>query len=221
MNSGDTILNSSDRDSRKIPSPKGELSMVSPEFFPFRKYERLPFDGARCIQCGKCLSECPVLRLPEARAKQGIVALAQCFAEIAAPNASRRWLPTVQPPTTAAILRKCSSCFACNLVCPNDCRPANLILDIWYRQYKKEGLPVRARYFLPHSVPNFRTYVIERLSGEEKAALDKWKRARELRGRQRRRGGACPVRWRCDRPVPSVGSVRGIVLKRRSESPCR
>ena len=77
--------------------------------------------------------------------------------------------------STEKVLKACTSCFACNLICPEDCRPLNLFLDVWHRKYKQEGLPARARYFLPHSVPNFRTYVMDRFSDEETAAVASWR----------------------------------------------
>ena len=137
--------------------PRGE--------YAFRKYERRPFDAEACVQCGKCLSQCPVLHLPEARAKEEIAALAQCLTD--GPKSTK---------STESILARCTSCFSCNLICPNDCRPANLFLDIWHRRYERGGLPVRARHFLPHSVPNFRTYAIERFSKREKETVESWKR---------------------------------------------
>ena len=104
------------------------------------------------------------MRLPEERAQEEIVSLVRYATEENYSNKS-----------TDEILKRCTSCFACNLICPNDCRPANLILDIWRRQYKKDGLPARARHFLPHSVPNFRTYVLERSPEDEKRAVESWK----------------------------------------------
>ncbi|HUX16706.1 MAG TPA: 4Fe-4S dicluster domain-containing protein, partial [Phycisphaerae bacterium] len=138
----------------------------------FRRYERKSFDAEKCTRCGACLSECPVMRLPEAEARLAIEDLIACL-----PGAINRTLLDDATPGKAACgaLRKCTSCFACNLVCPEDCRPANLFLNCWHRQYEKEGLPVRARYFLPHSVPNFRTHVLDRLPADEKRAVESWK----------------------------------------------
>lgn len=130
----------------------------------FRKYERKPFDAARCTSCGRCLSECPVMRVPDADAKTEFAALVAHWTDET---------PLVNK--AEHILNDCTSCFACNLVCPEDCRPANLFLDIWHRRYQREGLPVRARYFLPHSEPNFRTRVINSFSKEDRAVLDSWK----------------------------------------------
>ncbi len=138
---------------------------MSNALHPFRKYERKPFDAARCTACGQCLSECPVMRLPEADAKQHFAALVAHWTD--GTPLSRK---------TEKVLRDCTSCFACNLVCPEDCRPTNLFLDIWHRQYQREGLPVRARYFLPHSEPNFRTRAVARFPADQRAAIESWKR---------------------------------------------
>ncbi len=130
----------------------------------YRLYRRAPFDRERCTQCGECLSQCPVLRFPEDSAKQAIQNLTECFFEKGKTSKEAQ-----------QVVSQCTSCFSCNVTCPEDCRPANLILDLWYKQYKKKGLPERARYFLPHSVPNFRTYVMERHPQDEQQAVESWK----------------------------------------------
>ncbi len=119
-------------------------------------YERKPFLADQCTSCGECLECCPVLHLPTERAQRE--------------NAR---LLAGEP---AAVLRDCTSCMACNLVCPQDCRPANRMLDHWHAAYRREGLPARAAYFLPHSRPNFRTDVIARLPADERALLARWRR---------------------------------------------
>ena len=129
----------------------------------FRKYERKPFDSGRCTECGWCLSKCPVMHLPESEAKPVFRALVNHWTDEA--PLSRKAERT---------LNACTSCFACNLLCPEDCRPTNLFLDIWHRRYRREGLPVRARFFLPHSTPNFRTRIIERFPASDRATLESW-----------------------------------------------
>ncbi len=131
---------------------------------PFRKYERAPFDAERCTRCGLCFSECPVLRMPGDVAGRAILELAEHLHRNENLSSAGR-----------KVLQRCTSCFACNAICPEDCRPANLILDLWRRQYLREGLPVRARCFLPHSPSNFRTYVIDRLPEDERAAVESWR----------------------------------------------
>jgi Fe-S oxidoreductase len=73
-------------------------------------------------------------------------------------------------------LRACTSCLACNQFCPEDCSPANLILDRWHSAYVQEGLPARTIHFLPHARPNFRTGIVARLPDDERAAVIRWRR---------------------------------------------
>jgi Fe-S oxidoreductase len=79
------------------------------------------------------------------------------------------------------VLRACTSCQACNLFCPEECRPANLILDRWHEAYLREGLPARSAYFLPHARPNFRTDIIDGLPADEREAVARWRRDRPAR----------------------------------------
>ena len=122
-----------------------------------RPYVRRPFDAARCTACGACLHHCPVLALPLARARQEMARL--------------------RAGEDSPVLRACTSCGACNLVCPDDCRPANLFLDRWHEAYLRQGLPARAAYLLPHSRPNFRTDIIDRLPAAEREVVARWRRA--------------------------------------------
>jgi len=81
----------------------------------------------------------------------------------------------------SSVLRRCTSCLACNLFCPEDCRPGNLILDLWYEAYRSQGLPARAAYFLPHARPNFRTGILARLPADERQAVARWREERPAR----------------------------------------
>ena len=129
----------------------------------FRRYERKPFAAEACTRCGECLSRCPVMALPEAQARREIEELIRYARE-----------PGRLAASTEKVLRACTSCFACNLLCPEDCRPTNLFMDIWYREHQRHGLPERARYFLPHSRPNFRTWLTDRFTEKEQAAMRAW-----------------------------------------------
>ncbi len=113
------------------------------------------FDQDKCTRCGECFHRCPVLELPLAEAK----------AEIERLIAGKPGGP---------VLDKCESCFTCDYVCPENARPASLILRRWNEAYEREGLPRRAMYFMPHSVPNFRTFAIDRLPEDEKTMLRSW-----------------------------------------------
>ncbi len=120
-----------------------------------RVYERRPFDRERCTLCGECFHRCPVMGLPLDRA--------------------RREMERMLAGEDSPVLRACTSCLACTLFCPEDCRPPNLVLEHWHEAYQREGLPARAAYFLPHARPNFRTDIVARLPADERAAVTCWR----------------------------------------------
>jgi len=132
----------------------------------YRPYTRVPFDSARCTGCGECFHQCPVLHLPLAQANEEIERL-RALAD--------HGPQTIDHSPSSVVLRHCTSCMACNQVCPEDCRPANLILDLWHEAYVREGLPARADWLLPHSRPNFRTYILDRLPQEERETAARWR----------------------------------------------
>lgn len=113
------------------------------------------FDVNKCTFCGECLNKCPVMHLPLNIAKDEVKRL-------------------IEGKSTKYALQRCTSCFACNLYCPEYANPTQLILYRWYKEISEKGLPLRAEWFLPHNKPNFRTYVIERLPEDEKALLKHW-----------------------------------------------
>jgi Fe-S oxidoreductase len=131
----------------------------------YQPYERRPFEEARCTRCGECLHRCPVMELPPEQAVKEVERLIE-----------GRLLSKAGDAAASPVLRACTSCLACNLFCPEDCRPANLILDLWHEAYVREGLPARAAYFLPHSRPNFRSDIVARLPADERAAVARWRR---------------------------------------------
>jgi len=113
------------------------------------------FNAEKCTLCGECFHQCPVMHLPLEVAKAEIVRL-------------------TTGKQTEHVLQKCTSCFACNLICPEGCNPTQAILDIWHEKSVREGLPIRAMYYTPDSSLNFRTYVLERLPEDEKALVKSW-----------------------------------------------
>ncbi len=130
----------------------------------YRAYDRRPFDRERCTRCGECFHRCPVMHLPLDRARQEM----------------ERLLAGEDSP----VLRACTSCLACTLSCPEDCRPPNLILDRWHEAYQREGLPARAAYFLPHARPNFRTDIVAHLPADEREAAARWRQAAGVPARE-------------------------------------
>lgn len=117
-------------------------------------YIRKPFAQELCNLCGECFHRCPVLRLPLKKAAMEMEKLLKG--------------------EFSGVLKACTSCMACNLFCPVDAKPANLILDLWHKIWQERGLPLYARYFLPHARPNFRSDVIARLPPSERMKVAQW-----------------------------------------------
>ena len=114
------------------------------------------FNADKCLECGECFHGCPVMALPLERARAERIKL----------NRGEG---------SDLIVTRCTSCFACNFTCPENCNPAQQILALWNREYGERGMPLRARYYDPNSVPNFRTHVVARLPDDERALVEKWK----------------------------------------------
>lgn len=101
-----------------------------------------------CELCGDCLVFCPVMHLSGARA--------------------RREIEKLRAGEDSLVLTRCTTCLDCEFTCRNGCAPGALIQSRFSETVARQGLPERARYFLPHSRPNFRTHVMDRASDEEK-----------------------------------------------------
>jgi len=114
-----------------------------------------PYLADSCEQCGTCLSLCPVMRMPVAEAKREIANL-------------REGRPS-------RVLRECTTCLDCDFFCPKGCNPGELIINRFGEVVQAGGLPERARYFLPHSPVNFRTFVIDGMTRKEKDIIAGWR----------------------------------------------
>jgi len=114
-----------------------------------------PFQPEKCKLCGECLHQCPVMRLPLETAKAEVAKLRK--GEL-----------------SGHALKKCTSCFSCNLICPEQCNPAQAILDLWHQKGLSDGFPIRARYFTPDHPLNFRTYVLERMPEDDRTLVMSW-----------------------------------------------
>ena len=91
------------------------------------------FDVKACTRCGACFELCPELSLPNSTARQEISAL-------------------ISGAPTKHVLQNCTTCFSCNLYCPNDCHPYQLILENWNSLYRHRGAPPIYRFVCP-SIP--------------------------------------------------------------------
>jgi Fe-S oxidoreductase len=135
-----------------------ELKAVDATFFG-------PFKFNECDVCGECLTYCPVMDLSLDMAKKEMQKL-------------------IQGNPTKIVLKRCQSCFTCNLYCEKGCNPTSLILQRWNEQYKQEGLKIRGRYFQTFypNYPNFRSYTLERMTKEESKILEGWRSLEPLKG---------------------------------------
>ena len=114
-----------------------------------------PFQAEKCVHCGECFHQCPVLELPLPVARAEVDRLEHGA-------------------TTRHVLQKCTSCFACNFICPEGANPAGRILERWHEAARRDGFPARAAYFDPLAASNFRTHILDRLPADEKALLRQW-----------------------------------------------
>lgn len=119
------------------------------------KYEF--FDEGSCIECGICFRDCPVLKLPVKEAQKEIKRL-------------------IDGQETEYVSKKCVSCGYCNLLCPFDCLPSELILQRRYEKYKKIGLPSIYSFVATplQPSPNLWTIMRERLPEDEKKTIQSW-----------------------------------------------
>lgn len=114
-----------------------------------------PYDSAACIACGECLAQCPVMRLsPKAAVRE--------MQDLRAGRRGRH------------VVRRCESCFACNLVCPQHANPAQLFLDAFHAELQRRGTAAWTDYFQPHNPDNFRQFIISRMPAPERALLHEW-----------------------------------------------
>ena len=114
-----------------------------------------PYDRDACIECGECLMKCPALGLKRGDAQREI-----------------RDLRAGRP--GRFVLRRCESCFACNLVCPQKANPAQLFLDAFHAELQRKGTPAWADYFQPHDPDNFRRFITARMPVAERRLIEKW-----------------------------------------------
>jgi Fe-S oxidoreductase len=114
------------------------------------------YNAEKCEVCGDCLVKCPVLKMNRKAAIRAMT-------DIRNGNGNER------------VLRRCESCFGCNIICPNGANPAQLFIEAFHESHLKNGFPAWSFYFQPHEENNFRNYIISRLPSAEKALLEKWK----------------------------------------------
>jgi Fe-S oxidoreductase len=108
-----------------------------------------------CNLCGECLHLCPVLQLPIEKAKEEIKNL-------------------IEGKESGYVLSKCNTCFSCNLYCPQNANPYNLILERWNDKYKTKGAPPLYRFVCPTEQNNIWQLLNIFLSDQERRWIYDW-----------------------------------------------
>ncbi|MBD3254745.1 MAG: 4Fe-4S dicluster domain-containing protein [Candidatus Lokiarchaeota archaeon] len=108
-----------------------------------------------CDLCGECLHQCPVLHLPYDEAKKEVKRL-------------------IDGEESQYALSKCNTCFSCNIYCPQNANPYQLILERWNDAYKKGGAPPLYKFVCPTEEPNIWQLLNLFLSEKEKKWILKW-----------------------------------------------
>ena len=113
------------------------------------------FNKDTCNLCGLCFSKCPVMQLPINIAKEEIKNL-------------------IEGKESKYVLSKCNSCISCNLICPQQANPYQLILERWNDLYKERGAPPLYKFVCPTETPNIWQLLNVFLSNQEKKWISEW-----------------------------------------------
>jgi len=108
-----------------------------------------------CNLCGICFHECPVLELPIDEAKAEMKLL-------------------IDGKKTLYVLQRCNTCFSCNIYCPQNANPYQLILERWNDLYKERGAPPLYYFVCPTEDRNIWQLLNLFLSNREKRWIYKW-----------------------------------------------
>ncbi|MFX1346252.1 MAG: (Fe-S)-binding protein [Promethearchaeota archaeon] len=108
-----------------------------------------------CDLCGICFHFCPVLQLPLEESKKEVERL-------------------IKRKDSKYVLTKCNTCFSCNLYCPQNANPYQLILENWNDLYRKRGAPPLYKFVCPTEEPNIWQLLNIFLSEQEKKWISDW-----------------------------------------------
>ncbi|MBN1770393.1 MAG: (Fe-S)-binding protein [Deltaproteobacteria bacterium] len=111
------------------------------------------FREDRCDRCGDCLVACPYLELSREEARREIASLIDT-------GASRA-------------LDVCHTCHTCDVVCPAQADPYELVLERWSER-RRDGLPPAARLVTPSEPGNLWSSLKVVLPPDEHALLRSW-----------------------------------------------
>ncbi len=109
-----------------------------------------------CDGCGKCLAECPVLSLPEKEAQDDFELL-------------RRG-----DYTASKAFRFCTTCNVCDLTCPQNADPYELILERYETEKQRRGLPSFAKLVFPCEPENIWSGLRVLMDDDERNLVEFW-----------------------------------------------
>ena len=109
-----------------------------------------------CDRCGECFRNCPVLNLPELKAKEDIEAL------IAGTGGD------------SLAFRHCTTCNICDFICPRGADPYELILERFSDYRSTYGLPYLAKMIFPNEPENIWSGLRLLMDEDELSMLRKW-----------------------------------------------
>lgn len=122
------------------------------------------FNEECCKLCGECLSRCPTLVLSTQRAKEEKAKLNKAESSV--------------------VLDKCTTCFSCDLYCPNGCEPYELVLLRWNERYRDLGLPALARMVVPTDDASIWKQLYPLLPADEKELIKSWRSIDGKKGKE-------------------------------------
>jgi Fe-S oxidoreductase len=115
------------------------------------------FNEEACTRCGECFHKCPELQLPIEEAQKEIEGL-------------------ISGKGGEQILSFCTTCLSCNLYCPNDCKPYQLILERWNDLYNRRGAPPIYRFVCPTIDSNIWHILYSLMNEDERKTIRNWMR---------------------------------------------
>lgn len=116
---------------------------------------KIGFNESACTRCGICFHKCPVLELPIEESKKEIKRL-------------------IDGTKSKHVLWKCNTCFSCNLFCPEDANPYQLILERWNELYYERGAPALYTFVCPTRENNIWQLLNIFLSTQERKWIINW-----------------------------------------------
>lgn len=109
-----------------------------------------------CDRCGLCFERCPVLELPANEAKREIKAL-------------------IRGDTDRSLaFQLCTTCNTCDVICPKQANPYELVLERFSEWGKKHGLPSFAKLVFPNEPENIWSCTRTLMEPDEISLLHSW-----------------------------------------------